>query len=491
MSLSHPAVAPPAHFTPPATRAHPLLRMPNVAVGTSLLLLLLQLRGGATGDVATLVAVPLIGALGFIADRRYLPAILLLCLPALGIIGGRDGANMTASALNPFVFPRASTFAVLAGVEVGAPLALLAGAFGRVVVEMLRGGRAFRGVVPLWAVTAFLLAMVPVLMGGLQGQAAGYNRWSQGVRSMLVVSGFLWGVIVARRADGAAARRLGVQLSGLAVVGAALLAVGFLRGMLLFVAVGLAGGVIPYFVTRRRFVEAALCGIAATVAAVAMTLTTAGSVVLALGCVALSAPHARALGRWLLRAGIFAAVLLSGVMIWAVVQLRDKTLLEVATRDEGVLAYAVFKLMGDRGPLWMAAVEQITGGPYFVVPGGRPLRPENFDYGGLVYTWEFGAHNSVLELLRNTGLLGGGAALVLIGFAVLSAVRLLVDTRDDALRAVAAGFLGVAIVGMTTGNYPVYDEGFFVWAVGGMLAGAALYAPRRDEAVPPPAADPS
>ncbi|HST61692.1 MAG TPA: hypothetical protein VLK84_23535 [Longimicrobium sp.] len=462
--------------------------MPNVVVGVSLLLVVLQLRGETTGDVATLVALPLVALLAFIADRRYFPAILLLCLPALGIIGGRDAGGVTPSLLNPFVFPRASTFAVLAGVEVAAPLALLAGAFARVVLEMLRGGPAFRGVVPLWAVTAFLLALVPVLMGGLQGQALGYNRWSQGVRAMLVVSGFLWGVIVARRADGVAARRLGVQLTGLSVVGAALMSAGLLRGMLLFVAVGLAGGVMPYFISRRRFLEAILCGIAATVAAVAMTLTTAGSVVLALGCVALSAPHARALGRWLLRVGIFAAVVLSGLMIWAVVQLRDKTLLEVATREEGVLAYSIFKLMGDRGPLWLAAVEQITGGPYFIVPGGRPLRPENFDYGGLVYTWEFGAHNSVLELLRNTGLLGGAAALVLIGFAVLSAVRLLVGTRDDALRGVAAGFLGVAIVGMTTGNYPVYDEGFFIWAVGGMLAGAALYAPRRDQAGPAPGA---
>lgn len=490
MSLSHPAAAPRAYVAPAATAVHPLLRLPNVAAGVSLLLVILQLRGQTMGDVAALVALPLVAALAFAADRRYLPAILLLCIPTLGVIGGRDAVAMAPTALNPFVFPRASTFVVLAGVEAGAPLALLIAAFARVVLEMVRGAPAFRGVVSTWVVTLFLVSFVPVLAGGLQGQAVGYNRWSQGLRSMLVVSGFLWGVIVARRADGASARRVGVQLAGLALVGAALLAGGVLRGMFLFVAVGLAGGMIPYFMARRRFMEAAVCGIAATVAAVGMTLTTAGEVVLALGCVALAAPRARALGRWLLRAGIFAAVVLSGVMIWAVVQLRDKTLLEVATRDEGVVAYAVFKLMGDRGPLWMAAVEQITDGPYFVVPAGRPLRPENFDYGGLVYTWEFGAHNSVLELLRNTGLLGGGAALVLIGIAILSAVRLLVETRDDALRGLAAGFLGVAIVGMTTGNYPVYDEGFFVWAVGGMLAGARLYAPRRDSAGPPSAAAP-
>jgi hypothetical protein len=487
MSLSQPAAAHRAYLAPPAARAHPFLRMPNVAAGVSLLLVLLQLRGETLGEVAALVALPLTALIAFAADRRYLPALLLLCMPTLGIIGGRAAGTTAPSPMNPFVFPEASTFVVLAGVEAGAPLALLLAAFARVAVEMLRGARAFRGVVSPWLVTAFFLALVPVFMGGLQGQAMGYNRWSQGVRSMLVVSGFLWGVIVARRADGVAARQVGVQLAGLSLVGAALLAGGLLRGMLLFVAVGLAGGVIPYFVSRRRFVEAGVCLLAAGVAALGMTLTTAGEVLLALGCVSLAAPRFRALGRWLLRVGILAACALSGVMIWAVMQLRGKTLLEVATREEGLMAYAVFKLMGDRGPLWLAAIEQITGGPFLVVPAGRPLRPENFDYGGLVYTWEFGAHNSILELLRNVGLLGGLAALALIAVAVLSAVRLLVETRDDALRGVAAGFLGVAIVGMTTGNYPVYDEGFFLWAVGGMLAGARLYVPRRDDAVPAPA----
>lgn len=466
--------------------------MPNVAMGVSLLLVLLQLRGETLGDVAALVAIPLTALLAFLADRRYLPAILILCLPGVGVIAGRDGIAPAPDALNPFIFPRASTFVVLMGIEVGAPLALLGAAFGRVVLEVLRGGRAFRGVVPSWAVAVFLVSFVPVLMGGLQGQALGYNRWSQGLRSMLVVSGFLWGVIVARRSDGAAARRLGVQLTGLALVGAALLTVGFLRGMLLFVAVGLAGGVMPYFLARRRIVETGVCAVAAAVAAVSMTLTTAGEVLLALGCFILAAPGARALGRWLLRIGILGAVVLSGVMIWAVIQLKDKTLLEVATREEGVMAYAVFKLMGDRGPLWLAAIEQITGGPYLVAPSGRPLRPENFDYGGLVYTWEFGAHNSVLELLRNVGLLGGGAALLLIGLALLATVRLLLETRDDAMRAMAAGLLGVAVVGMTTGNYPVYDEGFFIWSLAGMLAGARMYLPRRDDPprVPDPAAAP-
>ena len=468
----------------PAARSHPLLRMHNAAAGVSLLLLVIQLRGGDVAEIAALLAVPIIAAATFAADRRYLPVLVLLCFPALGVVGGRDALYIPRSVAVPFVFPEAVSYVLLAGIEVTAPLVMLAASFGRVIFELLGGGRAFRGVVPRWLLAFFLLAVVPVLVGGLQGQALGYNRWSQGPRAMFAIGGLLWGIVVARRHGGTAARRLGPQLAGLVLGGALLIVTGLLRGMLIFVVLGLVAGVLPYFVARRRILEAGICVLAVVAAALGMTLTTAAQVVLALGCVALAAPGAKAVSRWLLRAGVAAACLLSALMIWAVMQLQGKTLLEVATRDDGVMAYAVFKLMGDRGPLWLAAVEQITGGPYVVVPAGRPLRPENFDYGGLVYTWESGAHNAVLELVRNVGLVGGAAGLALIGFAILSAVRLLVETRDVALRGLAAGFLGVSIVGMTTGNYPVYDVGFFVWAVAGMLIGARPYAPRRGDPAP-------
>lgn len=485
-----PAAPPPARHAPPAPRAHPLLRMHNAAAGVSLLVVALQLLGGAAGEVAALLAVPLAAAAAYAADRRYLPVLLILCMPGLGVVGGREALYIPRSAAVPVVFPEAVSFVLLAGIEVTAPLVILAAAFGRVCVELLGGGRAFRGVVPRWLLAFFVVAMVPVLLGGLQGQAMGYNRWSQGPRALFAIAGFLWGVIVARRGDGVAARRVGPQLAGLVLTGAALIVAGPLRGMLLFVTLGLVAGVLPYFLSRRRVLEAGICALAVAAAALSMTLTTAAQVVLALGCVALADPRSRGVGRWLLRMGVLAASVMSAAMIWAVVQLRGKTLVEVATRDEGLMAYSLFKLMGDRGPLWLASVEQIMAGPYLVVPAGRPLRPESFDYGGLVYTWEQGAHNAVLELVRNAGLIGGAAGLAMIGLAVVWALRVLLETRDVALRGVAAGFVAVALVGMTAGNFPVYDVGFFLWAVGGMLAGAHLYVPRRGDPSPEPEAEP-
>ncbi|HEX6041335.1 hypothetical protein [Longimicrobium sp.] len=462
-----------------ALRGHPLLRVSNLSAALSVVLVLLQLRGGTVGEVAALLAVPVSAAAVFAADRRYLPTVLLLALPSLGTLSGRDAHGLVSTATAPFVFPEATTFVALAGVELTAPLAILAAAFARVVLELLRGGRVFRGVLPWWLLPLFLVSFLPVLAGGLQGQALGYNRWSQGPRAMLAVAGFLWGIVVVRRAGPEGVARLTRQLTAVVSLAALLLMVRFLHGMMVFLAVGFIGGVLPGLVARRRFLEAGLCALSVAVAALSMTLTTFAEVVLAIGCVVLAAPGFRAAGRMLVRAGVFAACVMSGLLIWAVMQMQGKTALEMVTRDEGLMAYAVFKLMGDRGPLWLAAVEQITGGPYLVVPAGRPLRPQSFDYGGLVYTWEFGAHNTVLELVRNVGVVGGVAALVLMGFAITAAVRLLLSTPSSALRGLAAGFLGVAIVGITTGNFPVYDVGFFLWAVGGMLAGARLYATRE------------
>jgi hypothetical protein len=477
------AVRPPSSSrisaAPPKPAVHPFLQLYNLAAVIALGLMLAQLRGGTPGEMAALLAIPIVGLATFAADRRYLPTILLLCMPSAGVLGGREAAGLFPTPTQPFVFPDAATFVQLAGVEVTAVLVVLAAGFGRVAVEILRGGRAFRGVIPRWLLVGFLLAMLPVLAGGLLGQSLGYNRWSQGPRAMLAIAGFLWGVLLVRRAGPGAGRVLGRQLATMMVIAAVLMVVRFLSGMLVFVVAGMIGGVMPYFLSRRRIVEAAVCLLAVLVAALAMTLTTAAQVLLALGCVALAAPRFRAVGRWLVRVGVLAACVLSLLLIWVVMQLRGKTLVEVATRDEGLFAYAMFKLMGDRGPLWLAAVEQIAGGPYLVVPAGRPLRPQGFDYGGLVYTWEFGAHNAVLELVRNVGLIGGAAALAVIGFAIAAAVRLLLQTEDGALRGIAAGFLGVSILGLTTGNYPVYDVGFFLWAVAGMLAAVQRYAPAR------------
>lgn len=480
MSVAHPVAAPHAHVphAPSAVRTHPLLRMDNVVLGLSVVLMFVQLRGGLMGELALMAAIPIAAAATFAADRRYLAALLLLCIPSQGVL--------TEAGAGPFVFEETVRAVPLAGVEVTATLVILAAAFGRVLLELLRGGRAFRGIVPRPLTIAFMLALVPVFLGGLQGQAMGNNQWSLGLRAMFALGGMFWGVIVARRAA-AQPLRLMNQLATIVFVACAMLAVRFLNDMLIFCLLGLAGGLLPYYVSRRRWVEAGTLAAAAAIGAVALSLTAAGQVVVGLGGVVLAAIRSRTIRRTVLRLAVLVGSLASAGMLWFVVQMQGKTLLEVVQRDEGVFTYAIFKLLGDRGPLWLAALQQISAPPYWVVPAGRSLRPENFNYGYIVYLWDFGSHNTFLELLRQVGLVAGAVGIALMLWTIAAAVRVLTETRPPVLRGLAAGFLGVAVVGMTTGNFPVYDVGFFVWSLGGMLAGLWPEAPRRDEGSPPPA----
>jgi hypothetical protein len=471
-----PAAPPPARPAPPREAAHPFLQLHNVATTVALLLMVPQLLGGTLGDVALLMSLPIVALATFSADRRYLPTLLLLCIPALGV--------HTEPGSSPFAFPDAVRAVSLGGVEVSSGLLVLVSAFGRMMYELLRGARPWSGIVPRWVMRLFLFSLVPAFLGALVGQGMGMNRWSAGFRAMLAIGGVFWGILVARRADPA---RLGSQLSTIVFVASGLLVVRFLNDMYVFLVMGLAGGLLPYYAARRRWLQAGTLAAAGAVGLVTLSLTTAAQVVVGLGAVMLTTIRNPGIRRTLLRLSVAGGMALSGMLIWVVVQLQGKTLLEVARAQETLMGRATIKLLGDRGPLWLASLQQISSGPYWIVPAGRPLRPENFNYGYVVYLWEFGAHNAFLELLRQAGLLAGGIGIAVMFWTMARVVRVLGETRRATLRGLSAGFLGVAVVGMTTGNFPVQDIGFFLWALGGMMVAAAI--PRDEpggEADPPP-----
>jgi len=470
-----PGLAPPP--AAPALQA-PVYRSPGERVLTvrvavlvlAWMLTLLQLTGGNWGEVAAMASFAIAGVLAFLADRRYLGALLVLCIPALGLAD----TTLTPDGSQGFslVFPDAVTFVVLGGVQVTSALVTLVAGFSRVLLEALRRPSTFRGVCPPLVVLAYAVAVIPALLSGLEGQAAGLNRWSVGVRAMLALGGFFWGVVLVRSSR-AEPEVHAQQLLRVVLAGSGLAVVGLLRGTYLFVLVGLAGGALVYFVSRRRGLAAALTGTLAVASVVVLTLTTAAEIAFALLCVALTGPGMRRARRFLVRAAVLGAGVTSLGLLWAVEKYSRNAVFVATTRDQGLMGYAYFKLMGDRGPIWVSALSQVLSGPYVIVPAGRPLRPAGI-FTNVFYTWEYGAHNAVLELVRNTGVVAGAAGVGVMVLAIWSAARLLVDTHSRAMRALGAGFLGVAIMGVTTGNFPVLDVGFFMWAMGGWLAALRL-----------------
>jgi hypothetical protein len=432
-----------------------------------------QLTGGAPGDAAAVGGLVLAGIIGWKADARYLASLLILCYPALGLPDA-DAQHLDWAVLP---FPGAVRMATIGGLELGAPLIAIVMAAARTITDALRPRAAARGWVTRWPAAIFFVAAMFAVVGAAQGSALGLNRWTEGLRSVLALGGLFWGFMLVRTA-GHGAERIPRRVMQSTVLGSFLWVVGLLQGHLIFMLTGLAAALLPELLRRRQWLGL-VCGAAvATAGLVAGTLTTAAIVLVTLGTLGLAALPYKALRRGLLRVAVVAAVAVCTVMLWAVLNFSGDLAFQftaAAIEGEGLTAYVMFKLMADRGPLWLAAMQQIAGGPHWIAPSGRPLLPIGGWMAGM--EWESGAHNSILQVLRNVGLAGGVLVLGLITMSVVRASKVLASSERAPVRALAAAFIGVALSGIATGDFPVADVGFFLWCLGGIAIGLHTYLP--------------
>jgi hypothetical protein len=450
--------------------AVPDLRLRHLVLGASILIALLQAAGGAPGEGAAAIGLLLAGLIGWKVDVRYLGSLLILSFPSFGLAGSAGDLEVTGSLL----IPNPTRHIGVAGVELAAPLVAMLAAATRTLFEAARRRETRLGWPDRWPPLLFLLALILAAMGGLYGRSLGLNRWSEGVRSVLAVGGFFWGFALTRTPM-FSARQLDRQVVRVTILGCFLVAMGVLRGHFIFVLIGLAAALLPAFLSRRNWVASLLAGWVCAYALVGLTLTTAAIVVLSAGIVILASMPVPLLRRMLVNGAVIVVVMGSAGAIWAVRAYGDSLATELtlqAVESQGVLNYALFKLMGDRGPLWLAALNQIVSGPHLIAPAGRPLMPTV----GVLFAgteWEYGPHNSVLQVLRSIGLLGGVALLVLMAYFLFRALGSAARDSSGESRALAAAFIGVVLAGTTTGDFPVRDVGFFLWAIGGIAIGSS------------------
>jgi hypothetical protein len=127
------------------------------------------------------------------------------------------------------------------------------------------------------------------------------------------------------------------------------------------------------------------------------------------------------------------------------------------------------KVLLDRYPFWTSAFNQIINGPYFFVSSGRPLIVNGLDS---QFEWLVGAHNVVLEVLRNTGFLVGGIILFIYLYALNQLFNVLMNTNSNLLKAFVSGLIGVAVSGILTGDFPAdMTVGFALWTLSGLVTG--------------------
>jgi hypothetical protein len=141
-------------------------------------------------------------------------------------------------------------------------------------------------------------------------------------------------------------------------------------------------------------------------------------------------------------------ILLAGVVIYVI---ANASKLAVGVEGEG-LEYndledfwmlLQYKAFGDRGLLWEGAWKHIANSKHYL----PPLFLESYEFynadGSLVEGIEFGAHNTILELLRNLGILVGSLASISYIFLLIKLGRTLV-LKNIVTKAL---FLGSALFG--------------------------------------------
>lgn len=431
------------------------------------LLVGIQLFGGLLGQIAAAVGALLVIALAFAANSRYLGALLLLCLPSYGIRQSGEGSYSV-------FFPESVISTPFLGLDWPAGLALMVGAFARVLVELaVRPSTFSMGGKNFWLL-GFMAAVLIALYAAILGYLDGYNRATSGVRGILALGGYFWGIILVNRTNWKVAD-FAHQLNLIVLAGAFLMTVGLLRGHVNFLLFGLFGGLLLYWLIRKQWIYVVL-GSSGISLGLLGTLTTAAIPLVAL---LLSLIIFFSWFR-MRRLGVTSYVIVLTVVSLSTVAVGTVQFSEVgyeflgADRADGIGRYAALKLYSDRSPLWSGAIDVIRAGPYVFVPSGRSIIPaQEFGYEG-VEDWRNGAHNTVLELFLEVGVVAGFWGAAFMFFVIWKLRGVAIGSTNGFLRGVAAGVIGTVVVGMTTGNFPVQDVGFLIWALAGWAVAVRL-----------------
>ena len=136
------------------------------------------------------------------------------------------------------------------------------------------------------------------------------------------------------------------------------------------------------------------------------------------------------------------------------------------------------KILSDRLPLWLSALNQILSGDSLLIPRIKPLVVVGFPDG-----WWAGSHNTILDSLRINGLFSGTIMLVILYFALKNNLKVLEKSQDQVLKILAAGILGVGIASIPLNIIPIdMTMGFWWLSMAGLCHG--LFLRDTSEAVP-------
>jgi hypothetical protein len=312
-----------------------------------------------------------------------------------------------------------------------------------------RGATVSRGGFPRLLFGSWWCGLLCVVAGALTALASG-RGWTGALRGYCVLGTCFYGMLLPTLSM-AALDRLVKAFSFVALVIFSIACVTAINTRLLFVLAPVASAygyfcIRGYGRGRQPLLGAALLALSGYYCFGVGTFTQRSIWAAALGCAMLALP--RAVGKQpsakRLLTACWAIALTCGLVFAYAVSLGVAEKMQIP--DE-ILAKVRWKLLADRGPIWLGAVNLLREQPY-VVP--TPNRPYEIQQGGRQYLWRAHTHNLILDCLREFGVFAGPIAIVvLMGFTAGTLARF--DHYGGVPTAVLAIslFTGVIVGGLT------------------------------------------
>lgn len=324
-----------------------------------------------------------------------------------------------------------------------------------------------------WILRSFMLWLLffqITIISALWGRSLGNQNWTQPLRASMSLVALFYGIILTAKIK--RVPWVAGWLLRIAAVVLVLVVTGLYWNHIAFFYVPLAACAFWYAVRQKRLSLAVVCGAAPITIAYSTgdTFTLMASTLLGL-----------VIGFWLFRSNksvgrsvtsrwtrlvLPVSILLSLVVLFSTYLPAYDTSSETSLTDR-----FLFKLYTDRGVLWRAAWTKVIENPEVVSPAGgslliySPMRLQG-------YLWNVHVHNSYLEMLRQTGILGGVIFLILVIRFWLKLRSALLDSVIPIERVFAGAVLITVLVGATGGMYPFdFFVGPWVWLWAGIAIG--------------------
>ena len=347
----------------------------------------------------------------------------------------------------------------------------------RVIIEIFRRPNTFKNRVPSSIQYLWLLAFIPACIGFYLGYKSGNYNWTRGLRWLMIAGSYFYGFILMKniKSDsmGIVVRLLLFTLIPLTTIMLVFMNLNIYWSHHGFFFLGLGASFAVYYFRSSFFGHKFLGLLLLTTVllySLQNTFTTMGISLLSLSFSYLISKRQLSLSPFQNKISRFyGSIAIVAILVFTlgVLYLGSRPDFEMSLasnlNEKNLTSRFQDKILSDRLIFWYAALDQIYSGPYFIVPSGR-LISLNID--GLPDYWFVGAHNVILETIRNNGLFSGGVIILIYFIALKNILKVLARSINPLVRTIASAIFSVAIVGMTTGDFPADQAvGFWLWSM--------------------------